>query len=213
MAKGGGGLGTIIGLGIAGVGVWWLGGQFGWWGGTTAATIPTTPTTPTTTTTAGGIIPVGTPMPTTPAASVNLASAVTQLGSQFNNALQATFTINGANQSIAVIPNGDAYNNAGQDITAQLATVGVTPAQLYSLMSAAMPTATVPSGGTVAAPTTPSTGTLPLQPSTPVTTTPVTGSPIAVTPVTVRRPVRFPNRGMGAMVYANNRNYVYRRVV
>lgn len=43
MAKGSG-IGEIIGLGIAGVGVWWVGGMFGWWSGlgTPAASPPAT---------------------------------------------------------------------------------------------------------------------------------------------------------------------------
>lgn len=118
------GIGTIIGLGIAGVGVWFLGDMLGWWGGTA-----TTTTTGTTTT-------------TTPTATVQLASAVSPTA---NNALQATFVINGASEEIAVIPNGDAYNNSGEDITATLAAEGVTPAQLYAMMAAAYtPAATTP---------------------------------------------------------------------
>jgi hypothetical protein len=112
------GLGTIIGLGIAGVGVWFLGDVLGWWGGTAATTTTTTSTAGTTSTTA---------------ATVQLASAVTPT---INNALQATFVINGASEEIAVIPNGDAYNNSGEDITATLAAEGVTPAQLYAIMAA-----------------------------------------------------------------------------
>jgi len=70
-----------------------------------------------------------------------------------NNALKASFTINGATQNIAVIPNGSAYNDAGQDISATLAAQGVTPSQLYSLMSAAYtPPATQTASTTSTAP-------------------------------------------------------------
>ena len=108
-------------------------------GTTTAApTTGTTTTTPATTTTAS----------TTPAAaSVQLTSTVQSLGSKFSNALKATFSINGSSEQIAVIPGGDAYNDAGQSITAALATLGVTPAQLYALMSAGVPATSAGSAG------------------------------------------------------------------
>lgn len=138
------GIGTIIGLGIAGVGVWWLGDMFGWWGGSVTATTTATP---------AGIVPASTPVGT-------VAATVTMQGSPqatINNALQASFVINGAApQSIAVIPGGDAYNTAGADITSQLAVIGVTPAQLYSMMSAAY-----------------------VAPATPATTAPATTAPAA----------------------------------
>jgi hypothetical protein len=119
-------LGTILGLGIVGVGIWFLGDMFGWWGGTaTAATTTTTAGTTTTTSTATAATP----------ATVTMSGSVTPT---INNALQAFFTINGSGpQLISVIPNGDAYNTAGQDITATLAAEGVTPAQLYAMMAAA----------------------------------------------------------------------------
>lgn len=139
------GIGTIIGLGIAGVGVWFLGDMLGWWGGTAAIT-----TTGTTTT-------------TTPTATVQLASSVAPTA---NNALQATFVINGASEEIAVIPNGDAYNNSGEDITATLAAEGVTPAQLYAMMAAAYtpPVATAPAS--TASATTANAGTI-MRPGSP----------------------------------------------
>lgn len=144
------GIGTIIGLGIAGVGVWFLGDMLGWWGGTA-----TTTTTGTTTT-------------TTPTATVQLASAVSPTA---NNALQATFVINGASEEIAVIPNGDAYNNSGEDITATLAAEGVTPAQLYAMMAAAYtPATTTPAStgtSTTTTATTPANNVAPRRPALP----------------------------------------------
>ena len=181
--------GQLIGLGVAGVGVWWLGDQFGWWGGSAPAATPATTPPPA----SSGIVPAGTPMPTTPAATVKLASAVT---ATVNNALKATFTINGQNQTISAIPGGDAYNNAGQSITAALAQIGVTPAQLYALMQAAYK-----------APATLPTGT--------VGPTPSTGGPSLginthhTLPIPARTPI---TRGMGVMVHTNRRNYVRRAV-
>jgi hypothetical protein len=120
----------------------------------TTTTAPTTGTTPTTTTTApttttgataanptnglsvdprGGTTASSTPPGTTPVANVMLLSNPTLVA---NNALQAIFSINGVQETIAVIPNGNAYNTSGVGITSQLAAVGVTPAQLYAQMSA-----------------------------------------------------------------------------
>jgi hypothetical protein len=131
MAKGSG-IGTIIGLGVAGVGVWWAGNAFGWWGGTSSATVPTPAGSP-------AIVPASTPASTPaattiPPASVSLVGAVT---ATINNALKGTFSINGTQMTLAVIPGGGAYNNSGQDVSGQLAGLGVTPAQLYALLSAA----------------------------------------------------------------------------
>ena len=55
-----------------------------------------------------------------------------------NNSLQANFIINGVQMPIAVVPNGDAYEpTSWTDITSTLLTnYGVTPSQLYALMSA-----------------------------------------------------------------------------
>ena len=176
------GIGTIIGLGIAGVGVWWLGDVFGWWGATTTATTTATP---------AGIVPASTPIGT-------VAATVTMQGSPqatINNALQASFVINGsAPQTIAVIPGGDAYNTSGADITSQLAVIGVTPAQLYAMMSAAyVAPAATPVASTPVATTS--------------TTTSTTGSP---SPVSWRNPNIAPGAvglhpvirraGMGASV-------------
>lgn len=142
MAKGSG-IGTIIGLGAAGLGVWWASTQN--WFGLFGAPV----TVPATGATAGGIVPASTPMPTTVASSISTpaaavqtpaAASVTLIGAvskTSNNALKGTFSINGVSQSISVIPGGDAYNDSGQGITAQLASQGVTPAQLYAILSAA----------------------------------------------------------------------------
>jgi hypothetical protein len=93
--------------------------------GTTGTTPPTQPTQPT--------APGSTAAPSP--ATYELASAVTQT---VNNALKATFNISGIGQeSIAVIPGGDAYNDSGQPITAALAAIGITPAELYSVMQTA----------------------------------------------------------------------------
>jgi hypothetical protein len=123
-------IGALIGWGIAGVGVWWFGSAMGWWSslfGTTTAAV-------TTTTTSAGIVPSTAPVGTTQA-TVKMQGSVSLVA---NNALKALFVINGAPPiSVAVIPGGDAYDGNGNDITAQLAAEGVTPAQLYSIMSAA----------------------------------------------------------------------------
>lgn len=152
MAKGSG-IGEIIGLGIAGVGVWWVGGMFGWWSGfgtpAPSAAIPVTTTPVPASTPAPVSSSPSTPAPvpvvvSTPAATVSLVSAVNP---DINNSLKATFSINGVQQSLAVIPGGGAYNDAGQDVTAQLAAQGVTPAQLYAMLTAAYKPATGTAGG------------------------------------------------------------------
>ena len=100
-------------------------------GSTTTPTTSTgTTTTATTTSTSTGATTPAT-IPTPQVALISAVSATT------NNALQATFSINGVQETIAVIPGGDAYNTSGQDITSALAAVGVTPAQLYALLSGA----------------------------------------------------------------------------
>jgi hypothetical protein len=104
-----------------------------------------------------------------------------------NNALKASFTINGQTQNIAVIPNGDAYNDAGQDITSTLAAMGVTPSQLYSMMSASY--------------------VAPVAPSTPL---PATGTALpAPLPARTGAIRRATGRGMaGPMVFARQGNYL-----
>ena len=68
------------------------------------------------------------------AGTVSLAGPVS-LGPQ--NSLQANFIINGVQQAIAVVPNGDAFNpSSWQDLTQTLAAQGVTPSQLYLMMQA-----------------------------------------------------------------------------
>ena len=117
--------------------------------GDLASTVGTT-TTPaagagtTTTTTAATGTAATTTSASTPIATVARVSAVTPT---INNALKATFLINGVQESIAVIPGGDAYDDNGNDITPQLAAVGVTPAQLYAIMNGAYQPATVSTGG------------------------------------------------------------------
>jgi hypothetical protein len=129
------GIGELVGWGIAGVGVWWIGSLFGWWtdlfgGGTSvptttavspgpnqAVTTPTTTAPPSTT--------------TTPAPTVSLAGTVT---ASSNNGLQANVSINGSVQNMACIPGGQCYNTSGQGIALP---AGVTAAQIYALMLAA----------------------------------------------------------------------------
>ncbi len=192
MAKGGSGLGTIIGLGAAGLGVWWAAANnwFGLLGTTTGATTTSTAAIPTTT------------APT----SVTLVSTVVPTS---NNALQASFNIGGTVAVIAVIPGGDAYNTSGVDITANLAAVGVTPAQLYALMQAAYATQTT----AAPAATNTTTGT------TPAGANPVfaranslgAGSLAAHAAAAAAAPAGHRALGMaGPMVFANRGNYVPR---
>ena len=69
------------------------------------------------------------------AASIAISGPVTQ-GQQ--SSLQANVIINGVQMPVAVVPNGDAFDpTSWTDITASLASsYGVTPAQIYALMSA-----------------------------------------------------------------------------
>jgi hypothetical protein len=113
------GIGEVIGWGVAGLGVYLVGNMFGWW--TDLGSMFSGATT--------------TAASTTPAASVVLAGPVTKT---LNNALQANVSINGSVTNLAVIPGGDAYNTSGQDVTASLTALGVTAAQVYSLMQAAL---------------------------------------------------------------------------
>jgi hypothetical protein len=82
-----------------------------------AASVPTTAGTPA----AGG-------------AGFTITGTVTNLGPTFQNALKATVQSAYGVVNIAVIPGGGAYNDAGQEITAQLAPFGITPAALYQAM-------------------------------------------------------------------------------
>ena len=186
MAKGSG-IGELIGWGIAGVGVWWLGSSNNWFGlfGTTSTTSTT----------------AATPAASTPAATVVLAGPVTP---NINNSLAANVSINGQVTNLSCIPGSGCYNTSGQDVTATLAALGVTPAQVYALMQAAytiQPAATAPTTSTTTAP--------------PVNTTTPTKivTPIAVRPIPKVPPVRV-KRGVsgmgGPMVYATQRNYVRR---
>jgi len=191
-------IGTIIGLGVAGFGVYWLGTVFGWWGtSATTATATTTPTTTGTTATTAA----------TPSATVTMQGTPT---TTLNNALQALFVINGAPaQSIAVIPGGDAYNGNGVDITSTLAAEGITPAQLYSMMQAAMP-ASAPASSSTSSSSSSST-------SAANTTTPTlyrgpgarTTNPIVLKRLPVKRGTSGYGMG-GPMVFATRRNYVPR---
>ncbi len=192
MAKGSG-IGELIGWGIAGLGVWWLGSSTNWFGlfGTTSTTSTT----------------AATPAASTPAATVVLAGPVTP---NINNSLAANVSINGQVTNLSCIPGSGCYNTSGQDVTTTLAALGVTPAQIYALMQAASaiqpaptPPATTPPP---AANTTP-----PSRPST-ITGTGIVGAPVVNNPVVpVRRPIALGKRGVsGPMVYATQRNYVRR---
>ena len=208
MAKGSG-IGELIGWGIAGVGVWWLGSANNWFGlfGTTTSTA--------TTATSG----------TAPASpTVVLAGPVTPT---INNALQADVSINGSVSNLAVIPGGDAYNTSGQDVTATLAALGVTPAQVYALMQAAYTiqpaSTTTPPAATTTTP--PATTTTP-APASPTNTRPstifgtgqISGAspsgrlPLMHGPAPIVRPVAgVSGLGMGGpMVFATRKNYVRR---
>jgi len=92
--------------------------------------------------------PASTPPP--PAASVAIVGAVTNLGPNFSNALKANVSINGAVQSISIIPGGDAYNSAGQDISSALAAQGVNVQSLYAKMLAAYVPPSAGSAGSTA---------------------------------------------------------------
>lgn len=193
MAKGSG-IGELIGWGIAGVGVWWLGSANNWFGlfGTTTSTA---------TTATSGTAPVS---PT-----VVLAGPVTPT---INNALQADVSINGSVSNLAVIPGGDAYNTSGQDVTATLAALGVTPAQVYALMQAAYTIQPASTTTPPAATTPPATNTTPPSRPSTITGTGIVGAPVVNNPVVpVRRPIAIGKRGVsGPMVYATQRNYVRR---
>jgi hypothetical protein len=132
------GIGTIIGLGIAGVGVWFLGDMLGWWGGTAAAT--TAPATTTATgTTAGSTLntPSGSPIaPTTiPVATFEIVGTAK---ADINGSVEANVSINGgAAESIAIIISStQAYNSAGKNITSTLTSQGVNVPALLSAMLA-----------------------------------------------------------------------------
>ena len=191
MAKGSG-IGELIGWGIAGVGVWWLGSSNNWFGlfGTTSTTSTT----------------AATPAASTPAATVVLAGPVTP---NINNSLAANVSINGQVTNLSCIPGSGCYNTSGQDVTATLAALGVTPAQIYALMQAAsviQPAATTPPATTPPATTPPANTT---RPST------ITGTAIIRTVnnpvVPVRRPIAIGKRGVsGPMVYTTRNNYVRR---
>ena len=153
MAKSG--IGDLVGWGIAGVGVWWVGSMFGWWndlfGGALAATTTTaTPTTTTAapTTTATTTPPVSTAPPaTTPtppgkiplkppviAPKVVLSGPVS--AGVHSGSLKASISINGTAQVLSCSPSLGCYNSAGHGFTLPS---GVTVAQIYALMQAAAP--------------------------------------------------------------------------
>jgi hypothetical protein len=123
-------IGTIIGLGVAGVGVWFLGDMLGWWGGTAAssAAAPATsaPATTGTATTTPSTVPVAT------------FEIVGTAKADINGSVQASVSINGgAAESIAIIISStQAYNSAGKNITSTLTSQGVNVPALLSAMLA-----------------------------------------------------------------------------
>jgi hypothetical protein len=103
-----------------------------------------------TTTTAPGVLPT-----TSAASGISIAGPVT---AGPNNSLQATVIINGVQLQVQVVANGDAFNPlSGQDITSQLAALGVVPAQVYALMAADYAPLVTPTIAPISAPTTPGT--------------------------------------------------------
>lgn len=191
-------VGELLGWGIAGLGVWWVGSATNWFGLFGAAPAATT------TTTTAGIIPATTPQPTTapaaapPAASVSLAGPV---NTDINNSLQANVSINGTVMNLAVIPGGGAYNTSGVDISSTLAALGVTPAQIYSLMQAAyalQQASATTSTASTATPIPPSSGAVVRN----------SGGTAFHTPVPVRAPITGIRRGVGAMTGSSRINYV-----
>ena len=102
----------IVGIGIAGLGLWAVGNYLGWWNGLTGTTVA-----------AATLVPI-----------VSLVGPVT---TGPNNSLQGTFSINGATQLIAVSSSGSATDNSGNNLATELANDGISPAQLYAMLSAA----------------------------------------------------------------------------
>lgn len=103
-------------------------------------------------TTTGGVTPYSVDAQTGAVTSaINIVGPVTP-GPQ--GSLQANVNINGVQLSLAVVPNGDAFNPVSwSDLTAQLASMGVTPAEVYNAMSADYTTPTSPSAPAPAAST------------------------------------------------------------
>jgi hypothetical protein len=153
------GIGEVIGWGIAGVGVWWVGSMFGWWSDIFgAATVPpaSTPTTGTAPTTTTAPVTTSTPSapttttttPTTPSAPpkvpvttphnlpprVVLAGPVT--AGVHAGSLKASVTIGSTTQTLACSTTLGCYDAAGHGVTLPS---GVTVAQIYALMQAAAP--------------------------------------------------------------------------
>lgn len=187
------GIGELIGWGIAGVGVWWLGSAnnwFGLFGGTVASTTPVTST------------PAAVVATPAPAASVSLAGPVT---TSANGSLKANVSINGTVQNLAVIPGGGAYNTAGQDQTAALALLGVTPAQIYSLMQAAYATQQAASATPAATTTTPATTST--APRTGPFNFGTTGAAVNAAHAASAASQPLGRRGVGAMVGGSRINY------
>ena len=117
----------IIGIGIAGLGLWVVGNYLGWWSGIIGTTVAATTLVP--------IVSLVGPVTTGP-----------------NNSLQGTFSINGATQLIAVSSSGSATDNSGNNLATELANDGISPAQLYAMLSAAYTPPAAPATGLGAIP-------------------------------------------------------------
>jgi hypothetical protein len=202
------GIGDLIGWGIAGVGIWWVGSMYNWFGlfGTPAAaptgtgtpaqqaptaTSPTTTTTPVTTTS-----PVSTAPP-----SVSLAGTVS---TTLNNALEANVDIGGAVQNLACIPGGQCYNTSGQGVTLPS---GVTAAQIYALMQTAYAAQTkIATTTTTKSPAATSTTTVKLPTSHGATVLGVRGLGMGAGIIPASTPM--PVTGPRLMTRSSRRNYV-----
>jgi hypothetical protein len=188
------GIGELIGWGIAGLGVWWLGSANNWFGlfGGTSTVASTAPVTST---------PAAVTAAPTPAASVALAGPVT---TSANGSLKANVSINGTIQNLAVIPGGGAYNTSGQDQTSALALLGVTPAQIYSLMQAAYATQQAATASTPATSSTPTSST---APRTGPFNFGTTGAAVNAAHAASAANQPLGRRGVGAMVGSTRINY------
>ena len=144
------GMSNIIILGVVGLGGWYLyeSGLLAQWFGASFApagaipatgTIPITSTTPVTTpgvTTSTPTSTATTPVTTPTAATFQISGAVKP---NINNSLSANVSINGAAPiNLTIIQtNAQAYNTAGQNVTAALTGQGVNVHALLSAMQAA----------------------------------------------------------------------------
>jgi hypothetical protein len=146
----GNGMSSVIILGVVGLGGWYLyeSGLLGQWFGAAfypPGVLPTTGTVPVTSTT-----PVTTPAVTTSTPTTTATTAVTTptaavfqivgtVKPNINNSLTANVSINGGTPiNLSIIQtNAQAYNTAGQNVTAALTAQGVNVPALLAAMQAA----------------------------------------------------------------------------